>query len=122
MPWSDNADPRALWQVWDEFGMEGTDMIGYWSGHCPVTPSDKQVLATVYKKKDAALVAIASWAPADTTIQLNIDWQRLGIDPAKATITAPAIRNFQPAATFTPGAPIPVEKGKGWLLIIKSKT
>ena len=97
-------------------------MIGYWSGHCPVTIPDKQVLATVYKKKGTALVAVASWAPADTTIQLNIDWQRLGIDPANATITAPAIRNFQPAASFMPGAPIPVEKGKGWLFIIKSKT
>ena len=27
MPWSDNADPRAIWKVWDEFGMKGSEMI-----------------------------------------------------------------------------------------------
>ena len=121
MPWTENADPRGIWQLWDQFGMEGSEMIGYWSGHCPVTTSDNQVLTTVYKKEGEALVAIASWAPADTTVRLTIDWQHLGIDPAKATITAPAIRNFQPATSFERDSPIRVEKGKGWLLIIKTK-
>ena len=120
MPWSDNADPRAIWKVWDEFGMKGSEMIGYWSGHCPVTTSNPHVLATVFRKPGSSLVAIASWASSDTTVGLNIDWARLGIDSSRAVIEAPAIRNFQPAATFRPGDAIPVGKGKGWLLIIKA--
>ncbi len=36
MPWSDNADPRPIWKAWDDFGMAGTKMIGYWSPNCPV--------------------------------------------------------------------------------------
>ena len=71
-------------------------MIGYWSSHCPVKTSDSSVLATVYKKKGMALISIASWAAASTQVQLKIDWKALGIDENKATITAPAIKDFQP--------------------------
>jgi hypothetical protein len=119
MPWSDNADPRPIWKAWDAFGMEGTQMIGYWSPSCPVRTGREDIPATVYQKKGAALIALASWASGDTVIRLNIDWQRLGIDPAQATIEAPAIANFQPGRHFSPGEAIPVAKGKGWMLIIR---
>ena len=49
----------------------------------------------------------------------TIDWKALGLDPAKATITAPAIDKFQEARTFAASEPIPVEPGKGWLLVIQ---
>lgn len=119
MPWSETADPRPIWKVWDQFGMKGSDMIGYWSENCPVKTDNNNVPVTVYRKQGAALIAIASWAQADTTVQLQIDWNKLGIDPAKARITAPAINNFQPARTFTPQEAIPVQKNKGWLLIVQ---
>ncbi|MGN7783055.1 glycoside hydrolase domain-containing protein [Niabella sp. 22666] len=119
IPWSDNADPRPIWKIWDDFGMEGTEMIGYWVAGCPVKTNHQQVLATVYKKNGAALVSLASWANSDEKVKLGIDWEKLGIDPAKATITAPAINNFQEAKTFRPDDLIPVEKNKGWILIIK---
>ena len=119
MPWSDNADPRPIWKVWDEFGMQGTEMIGYWSPSCPVRTSQDRVLATVYKKPGAALVSIASWAQTDTTVQLKIDWKSLGIDPAKAKIVAPEVSNFQSARSFGKDELIPVQKGKGWLLEIR---
>jgi len=119
MPWSDNADPRPIWKVWDNFGMKGTKMIGYWVDNNPVKTGSDKVLATIYKKKGTALVSIASWAENDTEIALKIDWKKLGIDPSKATITAPEIKNFQSGKTFALNEKIPVEKGKGWLLIIK---
>ena len=119
LPWSDNADPRPIWKVWDNFGMKGTQMIGYWVESNPVKTDNEKVLATIYKKKGTALVSIASWADNDTEIALKIDWKKLGIDPSKATITAFEIKNFQSAKTFRLNEKIPVEKGKGWLLIIK---
>jgi len=119
MPWSDNADPRPIWKVWDNFGMKGTKMIGYWVESNPVKTNNEKVLATIYKKKGTALISIGSWADSDTDIQLSIDWKKLGIDPSKATITAPEIKNFQHGRTFKLNEKIPVEKGKGWLLIIK---
>jgi hypothetical protein len=119
MPWSDNADPRPIWKAWDDFGIRGTEMIGYWSSDCPVKTDNNRVLATVYKKQGAAMVSIASWADDDTSVKLLIDWKTLGIDPAIATITAPEINNFQPGAVFSPVQSIPVKKGRGWLLVIK---
>ncbi|HTR31356.1 MAG TPA: glycoside hydrolase domain-containing protein [Puia sp.] len=121
MPWTENADPRPIWNVWDHFGMQGTKMAGYWSPSCPVKTDNPSVLATVYIKKGAALVAIASWANQDTTVKLQINWGSLGIDPAAAKIDAPEVANFQPARTFTPQEAIPVQKGKGWLLIIRPR-
>ncbi|MFM9907739.1 MAG: glycoside hydrolase domain-containing protein [Chitinophagaceae bacterium] len=119
MPWSVEADPRSLWKIWDEFGMQGTSMIGYWSSSCPVKTSDPKVLATVYQKKGKAMIAIANWEPADTVISLEIDWKKLGMDPTTATIKAPAIKNFQEARVFKWNDTITVSKNKGWLLIIK---
>jgi hypothetical protein len=118
-PWDEHADPRPIWKFWDEFGMKGTEMIGYWSENCPVKTNNDKILATVYKKDGAALISIASWADNKTDVQLSIDWSKLGIDPAKATIAANEIKNFQPAKTFSVNETIPVDKGKGWLLIVK---
>ncbi len=118
MPWSDDADPRPIWKVWDEFGMQGTKLIGYWSPACPVKTGSNAVPATVYEKPGALLVSLASWAAADTSVRLDIDWKRAGIDPARASIDAPEITHFQAARHFAVGDAIPVQKGKGWLLVI----
>ena len=117
--WSDKSDPKPIWKFWDEMGIKGTEMMGYWSSRCPVKTNNSKVLATVYQKKGLALVSIASWADTTVNIRLQVNWKQLGIDPAKATITAPAVNNFQPAKQFAADEEIPVEKNKGWLLVIK---
>jgi hypothetical protein len=71
------------------------------------------------RKGDKTLVALASWAPGQTSVKLQVDWKALGLSAGKATLTAPAVPGFQPAATFRPGDAIPVEPGKGWLLVIE---
>jgi len=119
MPWSDHADPRPIWKAWDEFGIKGSRMIGYWVSHNPIKTNSKDVLATAYVKDKKVMIAIASWAQDDTRFKLNIDWKALGIDPAKAKLIAPEITNFQPASQFSLNDEIPVSKGKGWLLILK---
>jgi hypothetical protein len=121
MPWSDNADPRPIWKVWDTFGMKGTKMIGYWVENKPVKTDNAYVLATVYKKQKKALVAIASWADTTANVKLIINWKALGINPKRAVIVAPAMKNFQPGRVFKVGEAIPVEKGKGWLLEIRER-
>jgi len=119
MPWSDNADPRPIWKAWDNFGMKGTKMVGYWVDNNPVKTDNPAVLATIYKKDKKVMVSIASWAKTDVNVKLQINWRALGIDPTRATITAPDIKNFQAAAKFKRTDAIPVPKGKGWLLVIK---
>ncbi len=118
LPWA--GDPRPLWKAWDEFGLTRAEMIGYWSPNCPVKTSQPQVLATIYRQKGQAMIALASWSDKPENCRLLVDWKKLGLDPQKVTIEAPAIENFQPARTFKPGEEIPVEPGQGWLLILKT--
>lgn len=117
LPWA--GDPRPIWKVWDDFGIRGSRMIGYWVPDRPVRTGRSDVLATTYLKDGKALIALASWADAPVDVTLAISWARLGVDPAKARITAPAVRDFQQAARFRPGEPIPVAPGRGWLLVVE---
>ncbi|MBS1662105.1 MAG: hypothetical protein JST68_13760 [Bacteroidetes bacterium] len=119
MPWTANADPRPIWKLWDEFGLQGTKMIGYWSPSCPVKTDRADVLATVYKKEGKVLVAVASWAPSDTTVKLVVDWKGLGLDSTKVKVVAPEVKNFQGGREFSLSEGIPVQKGKGWLLVMQ---
>jgi hypothetical protein len=115
--WS--GDPRPIWKLWDDFGIDKTRMIGYWDPSCPVKTGHRDILATAYVREGKTLVSVASWAAKKESVRLQIDWKSLGLDPAKATCTAPAIQDFQPAATFSPSGEISVEPGRGWLLILR---
>ena len=124
-PWAGN--PQALWQAWDAFGMADSRMIGYWVAGCPVRTSHPEVLATVYVAEGRALIAIASWAKESVVVTLSINWTALGIDPSHATLRAPAMADFQEAACFEfnssagmqkQSSDIPVESGRGWLLVV----
>lgn len=112
------ADPKHIWRLWDVFGIADAKMIGYWDRNCPVRTDNKDVLATVYAKSGKALISIASWAKEPVKVKLEIDWNALGIDSRKATLIAPAIPGFQDAMTAPWSGEIPVEPGKGWLLVL----
>ena len=116
LPWA--GDPTPLWKVWDQFGMDGSQMVGYWSPRCPVKTGNPKVLSTAYLKSGSALISLASWDPDTVGCVLTLDWKVLGLDSSKASIRAPAIKDFQDARSFTPGEKIPVAPGKGWLLIL----
>jgi hypothetical protein len=113
-----HGDPQPMWKCWDAFGMQGTEMIGYWDPACPIKTDHENVLATVYRKEGKALVAIGSWADQPVEIQLAIDWKALGLEPDRVKITAPEVERMQAARTFTVGEPIPVEPKKGWVLVV----
>jgi hypothetical protein len=118
LPWS-GQNPARLWRVWDEFGIGEAEMVGYWSPRCPVKADNGDVLATVYAKDGAALIALASWAAEPVQCRLTVDWQSLGIDSSKARFYAPEIPDFQPGTAFKPDDPIPIDPGRGWLLILR---
>ncbi len=116
-----HGNPIALWKAWDDFGIKASRMVGYWDPRAPVTTGRGDVLATTYVRPGRALIAIGSWASDTARVQLTIDWKALGIDPAKATITEPAIADFQPGATITSGHPILIAPAKGALLVIQER-
>ncbi len=119
LPWS--GDPAPLWKAWDDFGIQQSRMRGWWSGQDPVTTSDPGVLATTWTKPGSAMVSLGSWRDDDVSVRLTIDWKALGLDPARTRIRAPAIRDFQAAATWAPDAGISVPAKKGLLLVLEQR-
>jgi hypothetical protein len=117
LPWA--GDPRPLWKAWDAFGIADSRMIGYWVETRPVRTDRSDVLATSYVRDGRTMVALASWATQRVSAKLTIDWKQLGLDPATARVSAPPIDAFQGARTFQVGEAIPIDPGKGWLLVIQ---
>jgi hypothetical protein len=117
LPWV-NSGPREVWKVWDEFGIGEARMLGWWDKDCPVRTGREDVLATAYVKPGKTLIALASWAPDKTEIHLQFNWPALGLDPAKARLVAPEIKDYQPAKEWHPEDLIPVEPKRGWLLYV----
>ncbi|WP_316799893.1 glycoside hydrolase domain-containing protein [Pedobacter frigidisoli] len=117
--WSDKSDPRPLWKAWSNFGIKGSEMIGYWSDNCPVKTDNPDVLATVYKKDRKVMIALASWGESNVKVNLTIDWAKLGLDENKVKIIAPSIDKFQRAGTYVGGKNILIEKNKGLILVVE---
>jgi len=118
-PWS--GDPSAIWRAWDEFGIENSEMIGYWVKDCPVQTGRPDVLATVYKKDDKVLIAIASWAHGPARVELEIDWKSLGMNPDEVELTMPFIKDFQKEGSINPKESFQIPQGKGYLIECKIK-
>ncbi len=117
---SPRVDNGPLWKLWDSFGMQNSEMIGYWVKDNPVKTGSEKTLATVYSHmSDKALISLATWEDTDAKVKLSIDWAKLGLDPSKVTLHAPAIENFQQETTWKPSDEIVVPKGKGLLIIAK---
>ena len=117
LPWA--GDPRPLWKAWDEFGIADSRMIGFW---VPVESREDRPPRRArhgYVRDGQDDGGLASWAKEHVDVRLAIDWKALGLDPATGAITAPGDREV-------PGGdgrsnlprPIPVEPGKGWLLVV----
>lgn len=115
------CDPRPVWEIWDKFGIETSVMKGYWEKDCPVRTSRDDIKATVYQKNGESLISVASWAGDRSEFKFSFDWNSLGIDGSKAILKAPFIKDFQEERTFSPGDPIPVDPGKGWLLFLREE-
>jgi hypothetical protein len=117
--YSRGVNPSPLWELWESFGIQDSTMVGWWENHCPVETGNSDVRATVYQKPGKALVALASWARAATNVQLAIDWEKLGLDKHKVSLSAPSIEGLQDAHSIAPDRPISIHPGKGCLLLIE---
>lgn len=119
LPWSEHSDPRPLWALWDDFGIKGSTLLGWWAPTVPVRTGRDDVKATVFRQEGRALVAIASWAPTPVTIVPQVDWAALGLDSSRVTIMAPAIAGLQEARTLRVGEEVTIEPGKGILMVLR---
>lgn len=117
---SPRVDNGPLWKLWDSFGMQHSEMIGYWVKDNPVKTNSEKTLATIYRHTgEKTLISLATWEDTDAKVTLSVDWAALGLDPSKVTLYAPEIENFQPETTWKLSDEIIVPKGKGLLIIAK---
>jgi hypothetical protein len=100
-------------------GFCGNTTKGYWEKDCPVRTDRDDVKATIYQKDGESLISVAIWAEEPVKFSFQIDWNALGIDPEKAILVAPYIKDFQEARTFRHNDSIPVEPEMGWLFYLR---
>lgn len=123
---ADPFDPRALWALWKQFGIDRATMWGWWMdrergvGTVPLAASNTSVKVTTFVRHgEATLVVLASFLTEDTTVTLNINWTALGL-PANCSLVAPALPPMQTAKTFAATSPIPVTAGQGWIFLLSA--
>jgi hypothetical protein len=120
--WTTNGvflDPRPVWKIWDQFGgLQDATMKGWWQDDAPVTTSDAEVKATAFIKNGRTLVALGNFSASNKNVTLTVDWNALGLDPAKADFFAPVSAGFQGQATYQSGDTITLIAKRGLLLIL----
>ena len=115
-----NVDPRPVWQMMNNFGIDESRMLGYWLPSAPVRTNDQRILATSYVRPEATLIALASWETEDVDVQLIVDWEKLGVtDPTQVLLVAPAVEGLQQQATLDIDRQIRVPAALGLFLLLK---
>ncbi|MFA6127297.1 MAG: glycoside hydrolase domain-containing protein [Bacteroidales bacterium] len=115
--WTANP-PGAIWNFWDNYQIQSKEMFGYWDKNCPVSCTNSLVKATLYQGKDLSILSVANWSAKDQTVNLIIDWIKLGLDPKKTQIFIPAIKDFQTAQKAVGLNRLTIPGGKGYLIVI----
>jgi hypothetical protein len=113
-----DQNTAALWKFWDEFKIQDSLMLGWWDSKCPVQTGRADILATAFKNAGKSLVVVASWAGTASTVNLNIDYKALGLDPARVRWTKPNIEGIQKGETIPANSPLELSPNGGAFLLI----
>lgn len=115
--WTPNP-PKEIWKFWDEYQLKEKEMIGYWDKNCPVTCSNPMIKATIYKGKGMSVIAVANWSDKDQPAGISVNWSKLGMDPAKATVEIPAVKDFQAGQKVVSLSKMVIPGGRGYLVVV----
>ncbi|CDE84279.1 uncharacterized protein BN601_01336 [Coraliomargarita sp. CAG:312] len=113
------VSPAPVWKLWREFSIEKSEMIGYWDERCPVKTSDINVKATAYVKSGEVLISLGNFGDNNSSVSLEIDFSKLGINRNSAVLYAPKVEDFQDEKTYSLVDKISIPPKKGALLILK---
>lgn len=76
-----NAD--RIYRIWDAFGIQQAQMLGYWHSKCPIRTDHPEVLVTVYQKPDALLAVAYNFSEKAQSFHYEIDLERLPFRPGR---------------------------------------
>lgn len=122
LPWSTEGvicNPKAIWKIWDDFGIDRARMSGFWDLHPVVETNRDEVKATAYIHKDRVLISIGNFSDQKQIVSLQIDWEQLDFGSDNVLLSAPAIEKFQEAMETGPNEQLVVEARKGRLLYLE---
>lgn len=74
-----------LYKVWDEFNIKDSEMLGYWHSKCPVKTDNKNVLVTVYKHNNKALLCIYNFSEKSEKFNFITNNELLGFNIKSAS-------------------------------------
>ena len=118
--WWASIPAPVMWNFWDEFGLKGSIMYGWWQNDCPVKTGNDYVKATLYKKADKVLISLGSYSENEIeTITLEIDFNKLGLNQA-ATAYTPEIKGLQSYAKVDLSESLQIAKRKGLLIVVQA--
>lgn len=109
MGWQQGGDPTALWKAWDDIGLTGSNMKGWWESDCGIRTGRDLVKATLFENGSRRFIAVASWEKEEVSVTLDCSFPVSGYH-------ASAIRDFQEEAFFSAEAALRLPAGKGLLL------
>jgi hypothetical protein len=115
------GDPRPAWKLWDDFGVQDAEFIGWWAdADCPVRCADPDVKVSVWRQKGKTLVAVGNFAATPKSVTLQVDWQQLGLKAGQAEFFAPAIPAWGQSEQHLPAtAVLPLKPFGGAALILR---
>lgn len=112
--WETNPEsPSEIWRIFDKFGLDGAETIGWWDKENPVSTGEKDVLATIYIVGDETYIAVANFSKEAKTAEIRVK----GYENAK--LYAPKIKDFQEEEIFEGQIELGGGKGK-FLRLIKN--
>ena len=116
--WTGNS-PSEIWKFWDDYKISQKIMVGYWEKECPVSCSNPNIKATVYRSSDDAIISVANWSNTDQDASVVIDWSKLGLDPKKYIVQIPEIKDFQAEQTSFSLEKMTIPGNKGYLILLE---
>ena len=112
------GSPQPVWKLWDEFGVAGSEFIGWWDAAIPVKANAPECRVTLWKKSGKTLIAVGNFGDQPVRTTLAIDFAALGLDPKKAHLYGPEMKGFQAEMLFAPDAAISIAPKRGFAFIL----
>lgn len=75
---------QRIYALWDSFGIEESEMRGYWHSKNPIQTGNEAVRATAYLKRDKALVCLFNFSDEKVVVYPKIDHALLGFEARSA--------------------------------------
>jgi hypothetical protein len=111
------TDVRPIWKLMNEFGVESSEMKGYWLEKPPVITNHEKIIATAYLKSEKMLIVIASWSDKDENIRLDFDWNQFGFKSGH--LFSPEVDKLQSYEKFNLEDSITIPQNMGLFLVLE---